>query len=295
LVDGRDCATVDDAFAGGVAGADEPLPELAAAAERYSVPCGDGQMVVRAWGAGPGLVLLHGGSGSWRHWAHNIPAFAGRYRVVAPDLPGLGDSASAPAPYTPASIGAIVAAGVDAVLGAAARYDLVGFSFGGLISSQVAVLHGTRLRSLTVVGAGAMGMPRAIVGLVKVRSLAGAARVAAHRTNLERLMFGDAAKVDALALGIQEVSTRGTRTKSPQFASSTTLRDALAVAPTRVQGIWGERDATATPSPQARREVLRAVRPDIDFRIIPGAGHWVMYEAAETFNAMLAEMLARAG
>jgi pimeloyl-ACP methyl ester carboxylesterase len=289
----RGLATLDSH--GGVAGEDEPLRDLAATAHVVSVPCGHGHMVVRAWGDGPGLVMLHGGSGSWRHWARNIPIFAKTHRVVAPDLPGLGDSASPPAPYTPASIGAIVGTGVDAVLGAQSRYDLVGFSFGGLISSQLAVHHGDRVRSLTLVGAGAMGMPRHNVGLVKVRSLEGEERRAAHRHNLERLMFADPARIDEAALAIQEVSTRGTRTKSPQFAATTALRDAVAVATARLHGIWGARDAIATPSPEARREVLRAVRPEIDFRIIPDAGHWVMYEAADAFNAMLAEMLAASG
>jgi len=35
------------------------------------------------------------------------------------------------------------------------------------------------------------------------------------------------------------------------------------------------------------------VRPGADAREIPGAGHWVAYEAADAFNAMLADMIAR--
>ena len=32
-------------------------------------------------------------------------------------------------------------------------------------------------------------------------------------------------------------------------------------------------------------------RPDLDFRVIPGAGHWAIYEAADEVNAVLLDML----
>ena len=47
---------------------------------------------------------------------------------------------------------------------------------------------------------------------------------------------------------------------------------------------------------RARRErvaAMRARRPDADIRMIPGAGHWVAYEAPEQVNATLLEMLPR--
>ncbi len=273
-----------------VAAADEPLPELAEAARVHEVPCGDGTMVLRDWGAGPALVLLHGGSGSWRHWGRNIGHFAATRRVIAPDLPGLGDSASPPDPYTPDSIARIVAAGISAVIGGA-LYDLAGFSFGAMIASRVALLHPFQARTLTVIGAGAMGTPRHGLGLEKVRRLDGGARVEGHRANLAKLMVADPAKIDALALAIQEVNTRHSRMKSPQFAASTSLKDAVAAYPGKLNGIWGTRDAAAFPSVAAREAILRSVRPDIDFRVIEGAGHWVSYEAAAAFNAMLGEMV----
>ena len=38
---------------------------------------------------------------------------------------------------------------------------------------------------------------------------------------------------------------------------------------------------------------LRAIRPDVNFHMIAGVGHWVAYEAPEEFNATLREMLRR--
>jgi alpha/beta hydrolase fold len=84
---------------------------LDAEARRAESPCGDGRMVWRSWGDGPALVLLHGGAGSWQHWVRTVPAFSRTHRVLAPDLPGLGESADPPAPPDMTTISAIVAAG----------------------------------------------------------------------------------------------------------------------------------------------------------------------------------------
>ena len=43
-------------------------------------------------GKGPVLVLIHGLPASWYEWRGILPALAERYRVIAPDLRGLGDS-----------------------------------------------------------------------------------------------------------------------------------------------------------------------------------------------------------
>src|SRR5487761_2706101 len=90
---------------------------------RQETPCGDGSMVWRLWndtgdGNAPLVVLFHGGAGSWRHWVRTIPALARHYRVLVPDLPGLGDSAYPPVSDDAASVATVVAAGLDAVVGA---------------------------------------------------------------------------------------------------------------------------------------------------------------------------------
>jgi pimeloyl-ACP methyl ester carboxylesterase/quercetin dioxygenase-like cupin family protein len=44
-------------------------------------------------GRGPTVVLLHGYTETSRMWRPLIPRLAGRFHVIAPDLPGIGDSA----------------------------------------------------------------------------------------------------------------------------------------------------------------------------------------------------------
>ena len=44
-------------------------------------------------GRGPAVVLLHGYTQTSRMWKPIIPLLAERFTVIAPDLPGIGDSA----------------------------------------------------------------------------------------------------------------------------------------------------------------------------------------------------------
>jgi pimeloyl-ACP methyl ester carboxylesterase len=60
-----------------------------------------------------------------------------------------------------------------------------------------------------------------------------------------------------------------------------------------IAGIWGEHDSTAAPWVDERRELLQQLRPGAPFAVMPGVGHWVMYEAADAFNELLPRMIER--
>ena len=271
----------------------EPVPELAAAATILHTTCGDGHMVWRRWGQGTPLVLLHGGTGSWRHWAGNIAELSRHYQVFAADAPGLGDSAMMheEPEITPESVSAIVANGLLEILPAGARFDIFGFSFGAMVATHVAAMHGARARSLTIVGPAALGFSRPAVPLEKVRNKHGEARYEANRKNLGMFMYADPSLITEEAVAIQDWNTVHARFKSKGFAGSTSLRDAAGRATARLTAVWGDGDITSFPSIDARMESLRGTRPDAMLRVIEGAGHWVAYEAAAEFNAMALDIL----
>lgn len=50
-------------------------------------------------GSGPLVLLLHGFPETWYCWRHQIPALASRYRVIAPDLRGYGETSKPMAGY----------------------------------------------------------------------------------------------------------------------------------------------------------------------------------------------------
>ena len=108
--------------------------------------------------------------------------------------------------------------------------------------------------------------------------------MAAHRHNLASLMFADPRRIDALALLVQERNTAEARFRSRGFAGTSLLRDAAARARAPVALLYGERDAIAWPEVEARFAALRSVRPDAWTGVVPGAGHWVSYEAAPAFE-----------
>ena len=269
----------------------DAVRRLDAEAQRTESPCGEGSMVWRSWGDGPPLVLLHGGAGSWQHWVHNVPAFSATRRVLAPDLPGLGESADPPSPPDMVTISEIVAKGIDGLLGARASYDLVGFSFGASVGGHIGLLHGARMRSLTLLGAGGLVRPHTPMIHERVRDKTGEARVQAHRTNLERTIIADPARIDALALAIQEWNVSRTRLDSPALIKLRPLAVSLPQLRIPVNAIWGERDQINYYTLEDRVAALRALCPTVELRIIPRAGHWAAYEAPEAFNATLAELL----
>jgi pimeloyl-ACP methyl ester carboxylesterase len=280
-----------------------PAPIVAgldARATRATTPCGAGEMVWRRWDAsrpttGRPLVLLHGAAGSWTHWVANIASLSERARVVAADLPGFGDSAMPPEPYTADSLADIVADGVTNVV--PGPFDLAGFSFGAIIAGLVAARLGARVRRLVLVGPNGMALRRAeLRPLVRPRPGASPGELReVHRENLQIMMLADPARVDDLAVDLQMDNVRRARVKSGAIPDSDVLLRALPAVRARMSGIWGERDALAAPYLDERRATLARVQPDVDVRVVPGAGHWVLYEAPERVNAVMRDMLAAGG
>jgi pimeloyl-ACP methyl ester carboxylesterase len=121
--------------------ASDLVARLDAQSQRHELGTASGQVVWRRFGDGPPLVLLHGGHGSWLHWARNIPAWAQRCSVLVPDMPGYGDSATPPEP-TLASLVQMLAQSLDGLVSADTPLQLAGFSFGGLVAAHLAGQRG---------------------------------------------------------------------------------------------------------------------------------------------------------
>ncbi len=265
------------------------------AARREETPCGDGRMVWHIWGDDhlPPLVLFHGGFGSWRHWILNVLPLSLHYRVIAADLPGLGESDRISEEYTAANIAATVSAGVDALVPPPERFHIAGFSFGGIIGGHVAAIQGKRVRSFTAVGAGGLGLRNAPFPELASMSSASTpeALVEVHRTNLSRLMISNPDRIDDLAIHVQTETVRRARVRSGKIPLTGVLTEALKRIDTRLAGIWGEKDVIAAPYMNHRVELFRSIQPGCEFHVIEDAGHWVMYERPDAFNATLLDLL----
>jgi 2-hydroxy-6-oxonona-2,4-dienedioate hydrolase len=271
------------------------VSRIEARAARSVTPAGGGSMVWRSWGEGPPLVLLHGASGSWTHWIRNIPPLAERFRVLAPDMPGFGDSDSPPEPHTADGLADLLAASLDVILPPPTRLDLAGFSFGAIIAGLVAARLGNRVSTLALVGTGGLGLGLGSARrVVRIESIMSPEEIRnAHRENLLSLMLAKPESADDLAVSLQIENLRRARFKSGTIPQSDVLRQALPLIRARIAGIWGGSDAFADGRLEACRRVLASAQTDFDFRVIEGAGHWVPYEAAHQINAALFELLGR--
>jgi len=271
--------------------AEQIIADLEGSSTIHRTPGGRGHMVWHEWGAGQPLVLMHGGFGSWMHWVRNVEALARHYRVLVADIPGLGESDEALDPSSPQSIGAMVADGIRELVGDT-PFHLAGFSFGGLISGQIGIQLGQQVRSLTLIGASGMGLPRPPMELMRRHDdMSETERRTALRHNLNTLMLHHASSIDDLAIYIQEWNDARSRVRSRRMSLGDSLAGALPQLSAKLFGIWGELDITAGEYLPLRRELMCETHPETRFELIENAGHWVQYEGAQAFNHMLLDCL----
>jgi pimeloyl-ACP methyl ester carboxylesterase len=108
--------------------------------------------------SGKALLFVHGLSGSWPNWLENIPHFAREHRVIAPDLPGFGDS---PMPDWEPSVeayGRFIVDFCDAL--GVERSTVVGNSMGGFIAAETATHEPGRFEKLVLVSAAGVSHAR---------------------------------------------------------------------------------------------------------------------------------------
>ena len=108
-------------------------------------------------GAGPPVLLLHGWPHTWQVWQQVLPLTAGRRRVIAPDLRGLGDSARAPGGFD-AATGAADMLGLLDALGVE-QAEVVALDAGVPAAFLLGALHPARVRRLVLMEALLPGLP----------------------------------------------------------------------------------------------------------------------------------------
>lgn len=244
-------------------------------------------------GSGPPLVLLHGGMGSRNHWHRNLDALAAHYTVHALDLPGYGESPTVSKMLPDDEYVRLVVAALDATVPDGA-FRLAAFSFGGIISALCAARPGARVHKLALLGPGGFARRVPPLDLRRIpRESEGAAVMRdVLRHNLETMMIADPAVVTDEAIDLHLANVRRTRYDGRHFSLTPgLLATCLRQIACPVQIIWGEKDALCHPGVQPRVDECRAAMPGIRIDVIPGAGHWVQYEAAHAVNDLLLDFL----
>ena len=110
---------------------------------------GDVQLHYVTAGAGFPVVLLHGWPQSWYEWRHILPELATKYRVIAPDLRGLGDSSRTLEGYDKKTIANDIWRLLHDHLGLT-QFMLVGHDWGGPTAYALSAAHPEAVRKLAV-------------------------------------------------------------------------------------------------------------------------------------------------
>ena len=103
------------------------------------------------WRKAETIILIHGFARSGEFWFNMVPYLARFYRVICPDLRGLGQSTPLHDPARALSLSAYIG-DIEAVAdhAGAATFHLVGEAIGGAITLIFAAERPQRLRTLSV-------------------------------------------------------------------------------------------------------------------------------------------------
>jgi pimeloyl-ACP methyl ester carboxylesterase len=253
-------------------------------------------------GGRPALLFVHGLSGTWQNWLLNIPAFLGSHRVIAPDLPGFGESQM---PRDGISIRgyARILDGLMEALGVE-RAVVVGNSMGGFAAAELALSFPSRVERLVLVSAGGLSIEvyRSAPLLVGARLWAGTAtwmgarghsvvtRPRARRLGLQLIVRYPEKLSPALTFEL----TRGAGTSGFVPAMEALLsygfRDRLARIEVPTLVVWGRNDMLV-PRGDAR-EYVRLIGDNARREMFEDTGHLSMVERPSRFNALLAAFAA---
>jgi pimeloyl-ACP methyl ester carboxylesterase len=244
---------------------------------------------------GPTLVLIHAFPLDREMWQPQLAALTGKARVLAIDLPGFGQSAAGPEPFTIDSAADLVADLLDAV-GAPDRAVVGGLSMGGYVAMAFARRHADRLSGLILADTrsepdddAAKQTREKLIALAREKGGAGVFEqmlpkllsedTRANRPEVVEAVRRIAARQSGEAVANALAALRDRPDATPGL-------DNVAV-PTLI--LVGEHDAVTPPvlasSMSARVWGSLMVT-------IPGAGHLSNLENPEAFNAAVVEFLA---
>ncbi|MFI5775843.1 alpha/beta fold hydrolase [Nocardia sp. NPDC051570] len=112
------------------------MPELDGVEHRF-IDVGGLRTHVALAGRGEPLVLLHGWPQHWWQWRHIIGPLSEHYRIICPDLRGLGWTDAPPSGYSPGVMADDVIGLLDRL--GVTRFHVMGHDWGGLVGYLLAL------------------------------------------------------------------------------------------------------------------------------------------------------------
>jgi len=244
-------------------------------------------------GQGQVLILIHGACDNLTMWRDHMSVYARRYRVVAYDIRGHGESDAGefghlPPPFVEDLDQLMRATGIERAL-------LLGYSLGGLIAAQFAAAYPERVGALvcasSAAGFGSIPTPASLRSELAGLLRAGDMRAAADMLTARCFSAGFRQKHPGKYASYLRVKMKNNPERlavmfpSPPLPPAPEILDRLRCP---VLFIAGEKDATASP------EIVRKAQarvPGSRLIVLP-TGHASMFELPDQFDAAVLDFLA---
>ena len=222
----------------------------------------------------PAAICLHGSGADSVVWGYQVSRLSKQIRIIAPDLPGHGqsegealDSAEAYALWFNRFAQALE---LD-------TFFLMGHSFGGAIVQEYARLHPEKLKGIILIATGTVFTLSNVYRELHANGIDVENLHSAEIPHSIRQGYAILKKVSGPLLHA-DLMAAGCFDSTPWIAS--------VQVPALV--LWGNADFI---TPRELPEALAQALPQASFQIIEGSGHVLMVEAPKPFNTAVAEFI----
>jgi pimeloyl-ACP methyl ester carboxylesterase len=250
------------------------------------------RIAFRRQGAGPPLVLIHGGLSDSRQWRRQLEALSAAFTVVAWDAPGCGQSSDPPEHFRLADYADCLAAWIAAL--GLEQPHVLGLSFGGGLALELYQRHPTVPRTLVLASAYAGWAGSLPQKAVADRLQQGLRQAELPPEDVARAwlpsLFSDPAPIELVAETAAIMAAFhpvGMRVMLQAFAEAD-LRPVLPRIAVPTLLLYGDADRRSPPS---IADELHAQIPTSTLVVMPGVGHLSNVEAPERFNAEVRRFL----
>lgn len=272
----------------------QPLPELKTVALHLPIyEGGSGLVEYREAGAkdSPAILLMHGGGSSSAGYRAQLAGLQDRYRVIAWNAPGFGNSTplAESRPGTDAYVAAAI--GLLNALGVTELAALVGSSWGSVVAMALAQSSRFPVRSLVL---SAPNTARGKQESTEQREQALQVALTTGRAsfNQDRSAIADRLLAPSAPPRVREQTMRLRDATTPQgwqqaicMLFTVYTPQLLPQVAAKVTIVVGTEDKVAPET--AHAGVLRAVRPDATYIRLEGIGHMPKLEAPAGFNRLI--------
>jgi pimeloyl-ACP methyl ester carboxylesterase len=229
----------------------------------------------------PVLILLHGSGGDSSVWEKQIDGFGHEVAVIAPDLPGHGQSDG---PLRTTIKDYAVWLNIFAEQLHINRFFLIGHSLGGAIAQEYARSFPQKVQGLILAGSGM----QFIVAADYLETVKNNFSAAVHASCLAAYAAGTVSSLYEKGYGM--LSRNGKEALHSDLAlcsafDSTGWVSSIAVPALAICGS----DDKITP-PESSKSLARLLTA-AQLKILAGAGHMVMMEAATKFNEAIKKFI----